>query len=711
MCLTLIFTFGGCENTQNENVQNTKDERSDERIIEIKTENTPDTGGVNVNFFAKDGRIFVVNGEKMNSEFLKGVNMGLSEPLTDLSAPDTNYDTYYQWFSQIADMGANTVKVFTVMPESFYKALSEFNSRSQTPLYLLHGIWFNEDFMYSYADAFDEESTVINAFCKAVRETVDIVHGRCDYTMYDGKNISNYRYDVSEWLAGYVLGLEWDYNFVINTNKHTNKAEYVGEYLSTKPSAKAFEAFLSRVGDTLIDYETKNYAHQTPIGFLNWATTDPLEHTNEPFEEEDSVSVDTENIAASGSYHAGMFAAFDAYPYYPEFMNHQPEYTDYTDESGNKNPYRAYLNDLKEHYSVPLLIAEFGVPSSRGKAHESVMGYDQGGIDEQQQGEYICAMLNDIARAECCGAMVFSWQDEWFKQTWNTVKYTPDSPQNRTPNVMSAEQSYGLLGYEPSSATVIDGKTDDWDLSAPVLSNGTADLYTKYDETYMYLLVGIKSGRALDNKLIIPIQTVGLGSEKNTQYGVKFDKAADFCLVIDGKTDTHLLCDAYYNTFDFIYGKQKQVIFPNGKSGQKNSGEYCNINQFLSNEMVLPQTKRTIAPDYYESGLLKYADSSENSLADFCSTDSFIEIRLPWYLLNVMNPKEATALGDFYSAGEICFKPLDSIYLGCSEVTSDNKNAEITLANADFSPVKSTEYKMRLKKSYFEVKNAFIKLK
>lgn len=704
MCIVLILSVGGCGKNDGKKPQN-------EHIIDVVTESAPDTDKVSIGFFAGSGKIFAVNGKKMTSVFLKGVNIGLSEPLTDLSAPDTDYQTYYEWLSQIADMGANTVKVFSVMPVSFYHALYDFNIDAKTPLYLLHGIWFNEEYMYSYADAFDDESVVINAFCKAVRETVDIVHGNCDYTMYDGVHPSNYSYNVSKWLVGYVLGLEWDYNFVMNTNKHETQAEFVGKYLNTKPSAAPFEAFMCRVGDTLIDFETESYSYQTPVGFLNWATTDPIKHTNEPFEEEDCASVNTENITATDKYYAGLFAAFDVYPYYPEFLNYQPEYVNYSDENGNKNPYRAYLNNLKKYYSVPLLIAEFGVPSSRGKAHSSILGYDQGGINERQQGEYISAMLYDIARADCCGAIVFSWQDEWFKQTWNTVKYTPKNAADRTPNVMSAEQSYGLLGYEPSANITIDGKADDWALSKPVLSDENADLYTKYDETYMYILVGTKSGRALDNKLIIPISTVKYGSQNNNEYGAVFDRAADFCLIIDGENDTRLLCDAYYNVFDFVYGTQRKAVAPNEFSGQKNSGEYCKINQFLSNAIVLPLSGKTIAPEYYESGLLTYANSVENTLADFYASDSFIELRLPWYLLNVLNPKEPTALGDFYNANEICYEKLKDIYIGCGDIKTGESVGKISLSNTDFAAVETVSCKSRLKKSYYSLKDSFTSLK
>ena len=701
----MVFAFTACGKSDKK--ETTVKKNYD--VLKTVSKKKPDTKLVEARFFADEDNIFIANDndENMKSLFLKGVNIGLSEPETDLSAPNTDYETYLDWFKKISEMNANTIKVFTVMPETFYHALYNFNLNSKTPLYLFQGIWFNEDYMYSYADAWDKDYQVYNSFCKGVTETVDIVHGNSDYTMYDGKNISVYKYDVSKWLVGYILGLEWDYNFVENTNTHTNMAGYSGEYISTKQSASAFETFLCKVGDKLISFETKNYNYQTPIAFLNWSTTDPLTHSNEPFEEEDKVSVDTENIVSNQNYYCKMFAAVDAYPYYPEFLNYQPEYVNYTDEDGNKNPYRAYLNDLKKHYSVPLLIAEFGVPTSRGVAHESVMKYNQGGISEKQQGEYVSNMMLDIARSGCAGGMIFSWQDEWFKQTWNTVKYSPENPKNRTPNVMSAEQSYGILGYTPSADITIDGDFSEWKDGLAVASNDTADMYMNFDETYLYICLKYKDNNALKDKICVSISTVALGSQNNSSAGMNFDKNADFCLVIDGKNNTKLLCDAYYNVFEFIYAKEKGIFKVSDNFGKKNSGEYSSINQFLSNEIVLPLSNKTIEPKYYESGFLKYAKSSENSLADFYSTENCVEIRLPWYLLGVLNSKEPTALGDFCNAGEICYTSFEKIYAGIGTVDVDKS---VNLNDSGFEKQSANNYSARLKDSYNIIKENLKKL-
>ena len=69
------------------------------------------------------------------------------------------------------------------------------------------------------------------------------------------------------------------------------------------------------------------------------------------------------------------------------------------------------------------------------------------------------------------------------------------------------------------------------------------------------------------------------------------------------------------------------------------------------------------------------------------------------------------ALGDFYNANEICYQKLNSIYIGCGEIKTGTGGGDITLVNAEFAPVKTVEYKQRLKKSDYSVKEALMALK
>ena len=74
-------------------------------------------------------------------------------------------------------------------------------------------------------------------------------------------------------------------------------------------------------------------------------------------------------VNATPSNPAGWFASYHAYPYYPDFMLYDPGYSIARSPEGRSN-YFGYLTALKKHHrGVPLLIAEYGVPSSRGIAH------------------------------------------------------------------------------------------------------------------------------------------------------------------------------------------------------------------------------------------------------------------------------------------------------------------------------------------------------
>ena len=64
------------------------------------------------------------------------------------------------------------------------------------------------------------------------------------------------------------------------------------------------------------------------------------------------------------------------------------------------------------------------------------------------------------------GGLVFSWHDEWFKRTWNTMDY--DNPDRRPfwDNIQTNEQHFGLLSFEPDTEEtqlLIDGDPSDWE--------------------------------------------------------------------------------------------------------------------------------------------------------------------------------------------------------------------------------------------------------
>ncbi|HPJ12424.1 MAG TPA: hypothetical protein PLV00_03385, partial [Caldisericia bacterium] len=77
--------------------------------------------------------------------FVKGINMGMALPghwFTEFPKDD---NVYFSWFEQIGEMNANTIRVYTLMDPSFYRALYLYNIENpQKPLHLLQGIWPEE---------------------------------------------------------------------------------------------------------------------------------------------------------------------------------------------------------------------------------------------------------------------------------------------------------------------------------------------------------------------------------------------------------------------------------------------------------------------------------------------------------------------------------------------------------------------------------------
>ena len=162
-----------------------------------------------------------------------------------------------------------------------------------------------------------------------------------------------------------------------------------------------------------------------PLTFTNWPTTDPFRHPEEPLGAEDLVGIDANHIAVSPGWPAGYFASYHVYPYYPEFQRYEPGLQS-TQYAGQADPYAGYLSALRLHHvEMPVMVTEFGVPSSIGLAHTGPLGRDQGNHSEQEQMAIDAQLLRMIHHLGFSGAFVFEWADEWFKFTWRNGNAGP----------------------------------------------------------------------------------------------------------------------------------------------------------------------------------------------------------------------------------------------------------------------------------------------
>ena len=675
-------------------------------------------GGLRFVSKTSDKDFSIYKDSEWENEFLEGVNIGAAKPGYFPGELGITEEDYLRWFGCISDMNAEVIRVYTTLDPAFYDALYEFNRTAEQPLYLMQGVWINEEDIASLQDAYAEDGKIKQDFIADAKNLVDIFHGNAVLSEKAGFASGTYTKDISPYVIGWIMGIEWDPAFVETTNlNNPEKMSYAGEFLYTE-GASPFEVFLSEAGDAVLSYEAKEYQTTRALGFTNWVTTDMLEHPSEPYEKEDKAVVNTEHIKAQDAFPAGLFAAYHIYPYYPDFFSYEEEYIQDVDENGEINTYRAYLEDLMAEHTVPVMVAEFGMPASRGKAHESLYsGYDQGNHDETEQGEILVDLLQDIHSEGYCGGLIFTWQDEWFKRTWNTMDFDLADRRAYWSNPQTNEQEFGLMAFEPGeeeSARYVDGDISDWSKAEPITGTEDGSLYAASDEKYLYLMVQTDGFAFSADTLSIPIDTIAdQGNTAATEQQLQFTNGADFLIRIAGEGDARILVDAYYDSFHYLYAEQLGMLAKNPAYTVKDSGLFNPMLHCLSREIFLPASQQTVPFSSYETGLLSLGDANPehddyNSLTDYAVKDGNVEIRIPWQLLNVMDPSSKQIMGDLYENGKIQPEATEGFKIGMAVQGSGEVTATpIKMAAYKWSAWDMPTYHERLKPSYYIVQQAF----
>ena len=660
---------------------------------------------------------------------IRGVNIGSSMPGTWAIDFATDRETYLRWFSQIQQMGANTLRVHTVMSDAFYNALYAYNQTAETPLYLLQGVSIREDVLSSRHDVFSKE--FYDSFADHCKLAVDVIHGvkKIAEKKYIGIGHGTYQQDVSEWVIGYIFGTDWDPKTVAYANDiyadHAQKSAYHGTYLETSEQATPFEAMLASIGDTVLSYESKRYHEQRAFAFSNAPETDPFPHPEAVrifFSK--SADFDAEHILCRDSVISGQFASYHVYPYYPDYLNfyEEAEWSTlgigpkelYATEEGTTNTYRAYLQMLTNHHEMPVVIAEFGVPSSYSLSRLDVnTGRNKGNMTEREQGEALVACYRDIMDAGCVGGMVSAWQDEWYKTSSSTSQISDSDRSAYWSNYGDPDQFMGLLAMEPGEdgcICTVDGDPKEWTKKDIVAQyeDGSV-LSAQYDERYLYVCIQ-KCGLSLaDETYYLPFDiTPKSGSNYCENHDVKFDRAADFVLVIDGKENTYLMVQERYEVLRALSSQEAYGFntYISGHIPEKNSPEFRRI------ETLVPTNIRAGGSDYerFEAGRLVYGSSDPQSSefdahAGFCAGEDTLEIRIPWYLLNFYDPSLMRIHDDYYEQYGVALLSVNRIYFGFGDGTSIER---IELSPLRMSAwVNNVSYHERLKESYYILQSAW----
>lgn len=459
----------------------------------------------------RDSRFEVRSEAEWRPFYVRGVNLGAALPGRFPSQfPDER--TYKTWLERMAEMGVNAVRLYTIHPPGFYRALARHNGRHpETPLRLVQGVWTEPPPEGDFDDPEWREG-----FLAEIARAVDAVHGRARIPTRPGHASGSYEADVSDWTLAWVLGREWEPHTIEAYEARIHgPVAHRGRYLRTVEEARPMEAWLAGIADALVAYEMDTYHAQRPVAFTSWPTLDPLRHvtettTKEAWEiarslgeavgprpprfdfDDDAVSVDPGAIHPTSRFPAGWFAAYHAYPYYPDFLVLDPKYGEASSPFGRSN-YFGYLRELKRHHGdLAVLIAEYGVPASLGIAHLQPQGWHHGGHSETEMAAIDARLTREIAAAGMAGGILFAWIDEWFKLNWLVQPFTIPRDRSRVWwNRLDPEQHYGVIAMEPVPAVAggdMAKRGEAWLASVP-LYDGDLTVRAAADPAHLWIRV------------------------------------------------------------------------------------------------------------------------------------------------------------------------------------------------------------------------------
>lgn len=130
---------------------------------------------VTARFRTQGKEIQYLDGDTWKTMEIRGVDLSSNIPGEAMLDFVPAYEDYSRWLEQIGEMGANTIRVHTVMDADFYEALYDYNTTKEKPLYLLQGLSVPDRANYGAEDIYQEE--FVDLLLENATKAVDVIHG------------------------------------------------------------------------------------------------------------------------------------------------------------------------------------------------------------------------------------------------------------------------------------------------------------------------------------------------------------------------------------------------------------------------------------------------------------------------------------------------------------------------------------------------------
>ncbi|MDR7276055.1 hypothetical protein [Catenuloplanes atrovinosus] len=582
------------------------------------------------------GEQFVLYTKSGAKTFLPGVNLGSTTPGHQPGELAVTAEDYRTWFAAMDRMGIRVVRVYTIHPPAFYQELAAYNrTHPERALYLVQGVYLPDESYARKGDLYDE--AVTTAFVDELRDASAAVSGGLEREPRRGRSHGTWTADVSPWLAAWIIGVEWDPSGVHESDrKNAGRPSFTGRYFRSTPEATPTERWLATRMDELASAEAAR-GRSAPVAFVNWPTTDPLRHPEEPLPQEDLAGVDANHVLPTEQWPGGTFASYHAYPYYPDFQRHEPALQKAI-FNGRPDPYAGYLTALRRHHKgMPVMVTEFGVPSSLGTAHAGPLGRGQGDHGEREAMTIGAELLRVIRGTGMAGGFLFGWADEWFKFTWNTIAHqAPAERRQLWHDPLTNEQHFGIIATDPT------GPPEGWprqvldEPDSPIATRAVAAV----DEAYLQLGVDLAkpAPKALTIGLDVLPEIAGSPPPGST------DEGADLAIQLDlAKLTGQVWVRERLDPLPLDY----QV--PAGLRAKAVNG-WQRYQLVINRDLTVPTTGRKLPAELFDVGVLNHgvwdpaAQNADNRNLWRLTGDGTLTIRVPWAFAGFADPSSLQVL-------------------------------------------------------------------
>lgn len=668
-------------------------------------------------FVTSDDENIYLNTADYSGEFIvKGVELNSFYPGYAFSDYNIDKETYLKWINQIAEMGANTIKLSNRLDPDFYDALYEYNSKATNPIYIFQGIEITDYDANSSQSIYGFKDKLINE----CRIAVDVVHGNRYLVTSEVYASGLYTKDVSKWTLGYIissLGKEDTIAYTDNTDIRKLDEEYDGRYFYVDSNASETEYILADVFDKMVSYEVDKYSEQRFVSFTVSMLQDPFRYKeNVNLQIVKMGYINLNDIKCKNTFKTGKIVSYNFDTYLDDFAKllseeEKEKYEEIIEKVDFDSYCDGFIDFINRFYDSPVLIADYGFSTARITDR-----VDSNPIDEVTQGKKLTKAYKEFVKLGSCGAIISTWQDNWALETWNTAHSVDEQNEVYWLDNQSINQKYGILSFVSENEEFVDGDISNWTENNFVVEQNGMKLYAKYDFENLYIMVKNISG---DNEIYIPIDTTqNSGASMYSESGeVQFNRFADFVIKIEKNHEGEVLVHEYYDSIRAMYENNITGVLQYSNVPDKNINNFVSIRALLkrsvdSNINISSMTpkQRELYRRYiiYYTGKLTHGNSNPesgefNSLADYYFGNECLEIKIPWSLINFSAPNKMLIHDDYYKNYGVENIKIDEIYLGVGKL-HDTINLEKFELSEWQDDVNVTE---KLKKSYYIIKECW----